>query len=105
MPAQAKAAFDRLVGRIDEIAFGRDVARKGQAAGKDQRAAYEDVATCVFHHVFPEIDYRARAGGREVVDVSHAVVHAGRVQILTVSIDFLEKDLAGQCAIPPVPCL
>ncbi len=105
MPAQAKAAFDRLVGRIDEIAFGRDVAGKGKAAGKDQRAAYEDVATCVFHHVFPEIDYRARAGGREVVDVSHAPAQAGRVEILTVSIDSLGKDLAGQCAIPPPLCL
>ena len=59
MPAQAEAAFDRLVGRIDEIAFGRDVAGKGKAAGKDQRAAYEDVATCVFHHVFPESDHHA----------------------------------------------
>ena len=83
VPAQAEAAFDRLVGRIDEIAFGCDVAGKGKAAGKDQRAAYEDVAICVFHHVFPKIDYRARAGGREVIGDSHAPAHAGRVQILT----------------------
>ena len=83
MPAQAKAAFDRVVGRIDEIAFGRDVAGKGKAAGKDQRAAHEDVAICVFHHVFPKIDYRARAGGRELIGDSHSPDHAGTTQILT----------------------
>jgi hypothetical protein len=54
------------------------------------------VATCVFHHVFPEIDHRARAGaargGFEMS--SHSSAHAGRLQILTVSIDSLGKDLS-----------
>ena len=56
MPAQAKAAFDRVVGRIDEIAFGCDLVGKGKAAAQHEHAACEDVAIGVFHHGFPEND-------------------------------------------------
>lgn len=59
MPAEAKAAFDGVIGRIDEVAFRRDLAGKSEAAGEQEGAANEDIAVSLFHHVFPGIDYHA----------------------------------------------
>ena len=53
MPAEAKATFDWVVGRIYQVAFGRNLAGKGEAAGEQERAANEGNAICLFHHVFP----------------------------------------------------
>lgn len=65
MPAEAKATLDGVVGRINEITFGCDLASEGEAAGKNKRAAYQDVSIGMFHHVFPESDNSARAIGSE----------------------------------------
>jgi hypothetical protein len=40
MPAEAKATLYGVVGRINEISFGCDLAGEGEGAGKDERAAY-----------------------------------------------------------------
>lgn len=65
MPAEAKATLDGVVGGINEITFGCDLASEGEAAGKDERAAYQNVSIGMFHHVFPESDNGARAVGSE----------------------------------------
>jgi hypothetical protein len=40
MPAEAKATLHWVVGRINQITFGCDLAGKGEAAGEDECAAY-----------------------------------------------------------------
>ena len=59
MPAEAKAAFDGVISRIDQIAFRCDLAGKGEAASKQKGAANEDIAISLFHHIFPGSDHHA----------------------------------------------
>lgn len=66
MPAEAKAAFDGVIGRIDEVAFRRDLAGKSEAACEQEGAANEDIAISLFHHVFPGIDHHALDDAGEV---------------------------------------
>jgi hypothetical protein len=59
MPAEAKATLHWVVGGINQITFGCDLAGKGEAAGKQKGAANEDIAISLFHHIFPGSDHRA----------------------------------------------
>jgi hypothetical protein len=59
VPAEAKAAFDGVIGRIDQIAFRGDFASKSEAASEKEGAANEDIAISLFHHVFPGSDHHA----------------------------------------------
>ncbi len=84
MPAEAKAAFDRVVGGIYEVAFGCNFAGKGETAGEQERAANEDSAVCLFHHVFPgnghhALDNQARwdLESRETVQAANSVILTG----------------------------
>ncbi len=59
MPAETKAAFDGVIGRVDEVAFRCDLAGKSEAASEQKGAANEDIAISLFHHVFQESDHHA----------------------------------------------
>ena len=59
MPAETKAAFDGVIGRIDEVAFRCDLVGKSEAASEQKGAANEDSAISLFHHVFQESDHHA----------------------------------------------
>ena len=59
MPAEAKAAFDGVISRIDQVAFRRNLTGKSEAASEQECAANEDSAIGLFHYVFPGSDHHA----------------------------------------------
>ena len=99
MPAEAKATFDGIIVRVNEVAFGCDLAGKGKTAGKQERAADKDIAIGLFHHIFPGNDHHALDQAGEGACENRGPALPANPGILTGRAPLLEKDPAGQCAI------